>query len=239
MIVSVMQPAYLPWLGYFHRILSSDLHIVLDHVQLDTSSKTRFTNRNKVRTPDGWVWLTVPLKTKGRYGALHIDALETDEARPWRAKHWRTLAHCYARAPHFDEHAPFFKALYQRPWPRLADVVRESTDYLLRRGLGITTPCRYSSEMAVEGEKDELILNLCRAVRATCYVSGPFGRDYLDADKFRAAGIALRYHDYPHPEYPQAFAGFQPFMSAIDLLFNCGDASRAVLGAPGAGLADA
>jgi hypothetical protein len=236
MIVSIMQPAYLPWLGYFHRILSSDLHVVLDHVQLDTNSKTRFTNRNKVRTPEGWTWLTVPLLTKGKRGSLEIDKLETDEASRWREKHWRSLVHCYSRSAHFAEHAPFFEAMYGRPWPLLRDVMRESTDYLLRRGFGIETPFRYSSEMKLEARKDDLILDICVAVGATSYLSGPFGRDYLDASKFRTAGIELRFHDYRHPEYRQAFEGFEPFMSAVDLVFNHGPDSKALLGPPGEGM---
>lgn len=236
MIVSIMQPAYLPWLGYFHRILSSDLLIVLDNVQLDTSSKTRFTNRNKVRTREGWTWLTVPLKTKGKYGALEINALETDEAARWREKHGRTLSHCYSRADHFAEHSPFFEAFYGKPWHLLNDAMKESTGYLLKRGFALETPCLYSTDLRIEGQKDDLILNLCMAVKATCYLSGPFGRDYLDAGKFRKAGIELRFHDYQHPQYRQAFPGFEPYMSAVDLLFNLGPDARSVLGARGAGV---
>ena len=96
MIVSINQPAYLPWLGYFHRIAVSGAHVVLDHVQFEKNS---FTNRNKVRTAGGWCWLTVPVRTKGRFGDLAIRSLEIDNSTDWRARHWKTLYQSYKRAP--------------------------------------------------------------------------------------------------------------------------------------------
>jgi hypothetical protein len=227
-IVSIMQPAYLPWLGYFHRIGVSDLQIVLDHVEIDRNSKTKFANRNKVRTKDGWVWLTVPLKTKGEFGNLQINRLGISDDERWAQKHWQTIRHNYAKAPYFAQHAAFFEGIYNRRWDRLVDITREITAYLLAV-FGISTPVRWSSTMDVAGTKDELILNLCRAVGATVYMSGPFGRDYLHEERFQAAGIKVVYHDYVHPTYPQVFPGFEPAMAAIDLLFNCGPKSREIL----------
>lgn len=226
MIVSINQPAYLPWLGYFHRIALSDLHVVLDHVQFEKNS---FTNRNKVRTKEGWCWLTVPVKTKGRFGDLAIHKLEcADSEDHWTRKHWDTLRFHYARVPYLAQHAAFFEGVYQKQWLRLNDLLREVTEYLLR-AFETTCPLLYSSEMGVEGAKDELVLNICRAVGATVYLSGPVGRNYLHEDRFREAGIEVVYHDYAHPAYPQAHPGFEPFMSAVDLLFNCGPESRRIM----------
>lgn len=228
MKVSITQPAYLPWLGYFQRIAWSGKHIVLDHVQIDKSSKTKFANRNKVRTKEGWCWLTVPIKTKGRSGELPLNRIEIENDSGWAQKHWNTLRINYARAPFFADHAPFFQDVYARPWSRLIDLNRELTHYLLA-AFQIHTPLLQSSEMGVTGGKDNLILNLCQAAGATEYVSGPFGRDYLDAEAFAAAGLALYFHDYQHPIYSQVFEGFEPYLSAVDLLFNCGPGSREVL----------
>jgi hypothetical protein len=228
MIVSIMQPAYLPWLGYFDRIAKSDLHIVLDDVNLDANSKTKFANRNKVRTPTEWSWLTVPLQSKGKHGELFLDAVEISADAPWRQKHLGALKSNYARARHFSAHRAFFEEIYGREWKRLIDLTTVTTDYL-RSAFELNCPIQRSSAMGVEGEKDALILNLCRAVGATTYISGPFGRDYLDAAAFATAGIELVFHDYPHPTYAQAFTGFEPFMSAVDLLFNHGPASRGQL----------
>jgi WbqC-like protein family len=228
MIVSIMQPAYLPWLGYFHRIGTSDLYIVLDHVQIDKNSKTKFTNRNKVRTREGWCWLTVPLKTKGRFGKLYINQLEIANETPWADKHWSTIQSNYAKATYFAQHASFLEQVYSQQWEYLTDLTRVITRYLLD-AFGIKTPILFSSEMKVEGQKDELILNLCHAVDAEVYISGPFGRDYLHEHLFCEAGIRIVYHDYHHPTYPQVYPNFEAYMSALDLLLNCGPSSVEIL----------
>lgn len=229
MIVSINQPAYLPWPGYFSRIRASDLHIVLDHVQFEKNS---FTNRNRVRTPQGWTWLTVPVRTKGRFGELPIHDVDIDGERVWATKHWATLRQNYAKARHFGEHAPFFEALYARPWRKLGALLEAATGHLLE-ALGIRTRLARSSAMAVAGRKSELVLNLCRAAGATVYLSGPLGRNYLDETAFREAGIDVRYHDYAPPAYAQAYPGFEPGLSAIDLLFNHGPEAARLLDSGG------
>ncbi|MFN2461965.1 MAG: WbqC family protein [Candidatus Velthaea sp.] len=231
MIVSINQPGYLPWLGYFHRIAVSDLHIVLDRVQFEKNS---FTNRNRVRTRDGPVWLTVPVRTKSRFGDLVIDQVEIVGTQPWAAKHYQTLLHGYRKTAHFHAHEDFFADVYRRAWTHLAELNAYTTQYVLD-ALHIGTPLRSSGTLPLRGRKSELVLELCREVGATTYLSGPFGRDYLDEPAFAAVGIEVRYHDYAHPAYPQAFPGdFIPNMSAVDLLFNAGPASRDILmsGAP-------
>ena len=225
MIISINQPAYLPWLGYFERIAASDLHIVLDHVQFEKNS---FTNRNKARTREGSTWLTVPLATKGHFGDLAIQNLAFAANDPWRKKHWATLRMNYARAPFFAAYAPAYEALYGREWAGFMPMVRAFLEQHLR-DLGITTPLRYSSELHVAGAKSELVLNLCRAAGADTYLSGALGRDYLDEASFTAAGLAVRYQDYAHPVYAQVQPGFEPFMGVLDLIFNHGPASLDVL----------
>lgn len=225
MIVSINQPAYLPWLGYFERIAASDLHIVLDHVQFEKNS---FTNRNKARTKEGSTWLTVPLATKGRFGDLSINSLEFAANDPWAKKHWATWRMNYARAPFFAAYAPAYEALYARSWPAFMPMVRAFLEQQIG-DFGLTTPLHYSSELGKGGTKSDLVLNLCRSVGATTYLSGALGRNYLDAASFAAAGITVRYQDYTHPHYAQWQPGFEPYMSALDLLFNHGPASREIL----------
>jgi hypothetical protein len=224
-IVSINQPAYLPWLGYFERIAASDLHVVLDHVQFEKNS---FTNRNKARTKDGSTWLTVPLATKGHFGDLAIHTLAFAANDPWQKKHWATLRMNYARAPFFAAYAPAYERLYAQTWSGFGPMARAFLEQQLR-DLGIDTPLRYSSEMAVAGTKSELVLNLCREVKADIYLSGALGRNYLDEASFKQAGIAVRYQDYAHPAYPQCQPGFEPFMGVLDLIFNHGPVSREIL----------
>ena len=227
MIVSISQPAYLPWIGYFHRIAKSDVAIVLDNVRLERSSKTRFTNRNKIKTSEGWTWLTVPVKTAG-LGQPMICNVELDTQQKWANKHCRSITQSYSQTPHFAAHRNWLEDFYSQPWTHLAPMLSTSLVYLLDV-IGIETPLLFSSNMEVGGQKSELILNICKQAGATTYLSGPFGRDYLAAEAFEAAGINIEFDDYKHPVYPQMHAGFQPYMSVIDLLFNCGDASLRLL----------
>jgi hypothetical protein len=228
MIVTIMQPAYLPWLGYFHRILLSDLFVVLDHVPIDKSSRTNFASRNKIRTKDGWTWLTVPVRTAGRHDERQLNRLEIANESNWAQKHWRGLSAAYAKAPYWAQHQPFFEALYGQKWERLCDLAVETTKYL-QTAFGIGTPMRFSSTMELTGHKDDLILEICRRVGATTYISGPLGRDYLRLTMFEQAGTKVAFHDYRHPTYVQAHPGFEPFMSAVDLLINHGPAGLDVL----------
>jgi hypothetical protein len=225
MIVSIHQPPYLPWLGYFHRIAISDVHVVLDHVQFEKNS---FINRNKVRTADGWCWLTVPVKTAGKFGNLPIHGVEIANGRPWATSHWGTLRLNYSKATYFSQHSTFFRTLYSRAWTKLAELTAEVNRYLLD-AFGITTKIFFSSQLNVSGRKDELILNLCRELGATTYLSGPLGRNYLREELFHRHNIAVQYDDYQPPAYRQAYPGFEPNLAAIDLLFNAGPASSEIL----------
>ena len=208
MIVSIHQPAYLPWLGYFDRIAKSDLHIVLDHVQYEKNS---FINRNRIQVG----WLTIPV----RQGKRPITEVEV--AGPWVEKHHKTITQTYGKTPFFPEH--LVEALYDVWHERLMETLRPHLDLWLEI-LGIDTPVVYSSEMEAEGQKAELIANLCQQVGATTYLSGPYGRDYLT--KF---DIPIQYHDYAHPIYQQEGKIFTSHLSVLDLVCYAGPGSLKVL----------
>ena len=146
----------------------------------------------------------------------------------WARKHYLSLVQSYNLAPYFSEHKDSFEYFYNQTWTYLAQLLRESTDYLLKI-LEIRTPLLFSSEMNVNGEKSDLILNLCKAAGATTYLSGPFGRDYLDMAVFNAAGVDIIFQDYNHPVYIQYHGDFVPYMSIVDLIFNHGKDSLGVL----------
>lgn len=226
MIVSIMQPAYLPWLGYFDRVAASDVHVVLDHVTMDHSSKTKFATRNRIRTPQGWCWLSIPLDSATLREPISRLRISPDAS--WARKHLHALRHNYARAAHRSEYTAFFEAFYAETHTLLTRAISRSTEYFMRC-LNLETPVVRSSELGLCGMGSELILEICKELGATTYLSGPFGRDYLDERSFHDAGIELLYHAYEHPEYPQAFPGFERFMSIVDLLFNCGDDAMAIV----------
>lgn len=227
MIVSINQPAYIPWLGYFDRIEASDLHIVLDHVQFEKNS---LVNRNRIRTPAGWMWLTIPVATKGNFGHLAIRDLQSAGGARWRRKHWKALEMNYARTAAFTTHLDALRALYadEAMSGAFLPPVLQLNKYILE-ALGIQTKLAFSSEMEVGGSKSELVLRLCQSVGASTYLSGPFGRDYLDLAGFEAAGIKVLFHDYLPQSYLQAWPGFEPAMSALDALFCCGEYAAAVM----------
>ncbi|MBU0469179.1 MAG: WbqC family protein [Candidatus Omnitrophica bacterium] len=219
MKVSINQPAYLPWLGYFHRIAISDQHVILDHVQFEKNSMT---NRNKIRTSQDWCWLTVPVETKGKFGDLAINQLKISENTNWRKKHWQTLQQNYGRAPFFSKYANFFENVYAKEWQSLYELNMEIVSFFIKT-FGIKTPLRTSSEINVEGKKSELVLNICLELGASTYISGQLGKNYLSEKDFSEAGIEVIYHDFSPPTYKQMFPGFESNMSAVDVLFNCGE----------------
>lgn len=225
MIVSIHQPGYLPWHGLFHRLALSDLHIFFDTAQFE---KNGFNNRVKIRTAQGEQWLTVPILVKGRFGSNPIKEAQVNPTVAWRENHWKTLNLSYGRAAYFSEHIPFFREFYARPWTHLGPLNMHALTYLAR-ALGINCEFVRASELAVNGEKSELVLNLCRAVGATTYISGVNGRDYLDRRAFAEAGIDLRFQAYKEPHYQQFREGFRPYMSVMDLLFHHGPAARDIM----------
>ncbi len=220
MIVSINQPAYLPYLGYFNRIAKSDLHVVLDHVQFEKNS---FTNRNKIKTKDGSLMLTIPIKTKGQFGNLAINSIEiADEI--WKIKHIKSLESTYTKAPYYKLYKDIISEFYNNDFKLFIDIVKPINDWLFNQ-LNIKTPLIYSSNLNLSSTKSDLILDICKATNASQYLSGPFGRSYLEIEKFSQNGIDVIFDDYIHPEYKQFNGNFDPYMCVFDLLFNIGPES--------------
>jgi hypothetical protein len=215
-IVSIHQLAYLPWIGYFHKIRGADLFIYLDTVQFQKNS---FQNRNKVRTQSGPIWLTVPVKTRGVLYDTPLKDLLIDDRQRWQAKHRNTLRMNYSHSPMFPSIFPRLEHFYQQPWERLSDLCWEMM-LEFNDMLGIKTRIVKASLLGdMDGSKSSLVLNLCRSVGATTYLSGSLGRDYLELDAFASAGIDVVFQNFEHPTYAQHYPGFEPFMGVVDLLF--------------------
>ena len=226
MILSINQPAYLPWLGYFHRIAVSDAHVVLDHVQFEKNS---YTNRNRLVVGGKTTWLTVPVRTKGRFGDLAISRLEIDNNRNWRQKHWRTIEQGYRGARYFADYAPALEQIYVQPWDRLVDLCHHMLELFLD-WLNIETPLSRSSELNLVETKSDLVLEICTRMGAGTYFSGALGRDYLDEPSFANRNIGIVYQNYRHPIYEQGGTGdFSSHLGVLDLLFNHGPESLRII----------
>lgn len=223
--VSIHQPGYLPWLGYFEKIASADMHVFLDTVQFEKNS---FDNRNRIRSHTGSIWLTVPVITRGKFGENYLNEAELDVKQPWQNKHWKTLSLNYAKAPYFSKYADFFEETYNNEWKTLLKLNLHLTRYLLNQ-LGINTELVMASELAVDGKKSDLVLNICKKLEATTYLSGALGKDYLEIENFENNDIEVVFQQYLHPEYKQMFPGFVSHLSIVDLLFNHGPESLNIL----------
>ena len=223
MIVAVHQPQYLPWLGYFDKIASADVFVLLDNVQY---KKNEWQNRNRIKTASGPQWLTVPVTY--RFGQ-RINEVLVNNNENWRKKQKQTIITNYRKAPHWPEVSTALEAIFVRSWEKLADlnifVVRR-----LAEMLGISTPIHVASELPAFSENpDERLIGIARYFGADTYLAGTGGRDYMNLDKFAQSGITVFFQQYEHPVYNQLFEGFEPFLSVIDLIFNHGNDSLRIL----------
>lgn len=226
-VVAIHQPNYLPWLGYFYKMEECDVFVFLDAVQFPRGQS--FANRNRIKVHNGTTWLTVPVtlpdgeEGKATYNEV---AFATDK---WKRKHLKTLQMNYKRSPYYDEIYP----LIEEQLHRHDDFVELNIGLITvcTQYLGLQTDTIRLSELPGSfGEKTQLIVDICDALDAHVYLSGTGGgKEYNDEALLQEHGIELRYSQFTHPEYPQPWGDFEPNLSIIDLLFNCGPKSRKIL----------
>jgi hypothetical protein len=217
--VAVLQSNYVPWKGYFDLMRSVDVFVVYDVVQY---TKNDWRNRNRVKTANGLVWLTIPVAQVGSFGQRVLDAEIVPG--PWAEKHLRTLLQAYARAPYLGEYRAELEALYgsAEQLGLLHDVNMLFID-AARRWLGIETRVVQAQDFEVVGERNERLLALCSALGASTYVSGPAAQSYLDTAAFADAGIDVEWFDYRgYKPYPQLHGEFVHEVSVLDLVLNTG-----------------
>jgi hypothetical protein len=222
--VVILQPMYLPWLGYFEQIYRSDVFVFYDDVQYEKNS---WQNRNKIKTPNGWQWLTVPVSRKNLFGKL-IYEVEINNQIPWKRKHLKALQVNYSRSPYFNKYIKYFEKIYSKDWQYLADLNIKLIKTICQI-LGLKREFIRSRELNIKGEQSERLVKICQSFNADLYFSGQSAKNYLKEDLFFKAGIKVEYQNYKHPQYPQLFGEFIPYLSVIDLLFNCGPKSLKVI----------
>ncbi|HEY4372679.1 MAG TPA: WbqC family protein [Burkholderiales bacterium] len=226
----IHQPDFMPYLGFFDRLLHADVFVLLDNAQYVNATSRSWTNRDKIKTPQGERWITISVKKAPRDTA--INQIELSDHVDWRGDHLNLLRQNYRQAPFFGEIYPQVEALYAHPFTLLADFNRASIDFLLAL-FDIHVETVLASTLSAGGRSNELLAEILREVGANCYLSGVGARAYFHPEPFDAAGIEVKWQDFPHPVYPQLHGDFIPYLSSIDLLFNCGIArSREILRKP-------
>lgn len=217
--VAISQSNYIPWRGYFDLIASVDEFVFYDDVQYTTRD---WRNRNRIKTPRGSQWLSIPVGSSRK----KICEIQISDALCGR-KHWAILDANYARAPYFEEIERWLKPLFWEPWTSLSELNQRLIAKICGV-LGIQTRLSRSSDHRAVGDRSGRLLALCEELGANTYVSGPRAESYLDICAFRDAGVKVEWMDYTgYAEYPQLWGPFEPQVSIIDVLFNCGpDAPR-------------
>jgi hypothetical protein len=216
MVVASHQPAYLPWLGYFDKILRCDTFVLSDNCQY---TERDYINRNFVKGVSGdQIRLTVPVQKRSHLQRID-QTLIAD--RPWATSHLETIRSCYRRAPCFDELFPALKRLYAHQHETIDELCYDQLLFWLT-WFGITRSIVRTSDMQPTGKSSQRILNICVHLGATSYFAGAMGRNYLRAQDFADAGIRLVFQDFHHPVYPQQHGPFLSHLGVVDFAMNGG-----------------
>lgn len=225
--IAIMQPSFLPWLGYFHLIDMVDEFVFLDNVQFD---KRSWQQRNQIKTSSGAQWLTVPVETKGRADQKIIDVrIAYNGDKSPLHKIVQTIEQNYASAKYYSSHGVKILEILEREHKLLhqlnISLIKKICDIL-----GIPIKFKYASELKSTGSKERLLINICKEISADKYISPIGSKAYLDkTELFKNEGIILEYMTYEHPIYYQKYGKFLPYMSIIDLICNEGHNSMNIV----------
>ncbi|MFA6082406.1 MAG: WbqC family protein [Patescibacteria group bacterium] len=219
-----MQPTYLPWLGYFELMLSSDVFVYFDDVQFVSKS---WQQRNRIKTATGELMLTVPVLKKGEHEQVINQTLINNQEN-WRRKHLGSIENSYRKAPYFDHYIDGIREIYARDFTKLIDL-NVALNEFVRAKVGITTPVKYSSQICPPAERNARIVDICHKIGATELYDAAGAEAILDLDYYKKNNVKMIFQHYNHPIYKQQFGEFLPYMSAIDLLFNEGEKAKEII----------
>ena len=216
--VAIVQSNYIPWKGYFDLIALVDEFVLLDDAQF---TRRDWRNRNRIKTPDGLKWLTIPVETKGQFAQAIGDTRISDPS--WHEKHWKSLYHAYSKAPYFSQYAAGIEDVYRQASDEYLSQVNRRFLEAICAILGIDTKLTWSIDYESSGQKSERLVHICERAGAKEYLSGPSARDYLDESLFQRAGIDVIWMDYDgYPEYDQLYPPFEHHVTVLDLIFHTG-----------------
>ena len=222
MLIAIHQPQYLPWLGYLDKIDKADVFVILDNVQF---KKNEWQNRNRIKTAQGCQWITVPVLYRF---PEKINEVRINNKANWSRKHLQAFITNYSKSPCYDDYISFFEDIFSRNWECLVDINVEIIKFLIN-ALELKTRLVMASDLELREGSTERLIDICKALDSNKYLAGKDGNKYMNLELFDREGIEVIFQDFKHPVYNQLFGDFEPYMSAIDLLFNCGDDSLEIL----------
>ena len=216
MIVAIHQPEYLPWLGFFKKMMNVELFVFLDDVQF---RKKGWQNRNRIRINDGTTLLSIPVHT---HSYPKINEVTIDNEKNWSIRHKKSILYNYARAPYFDEIKDFIESIFEKKFQYLVDLNTEIIKFIMNE-LEIKSKIVFSSELEISKKGSDRVIDICKAVGADHYITGTFwAESNLRVEEFKKSNIDVEFQKFQHPIYKQIHGEFIPEMSIIDLLFNEG-----------------
>jgi len=215
-VVAIHQPEYLPWLGFFKKMMNVELFVFLDDVQF---RKKGWQNRNRIRINDGTTLLSIPVHT---HSYPKINEVTIDNEKNWSMRHKKSILYNYARAPYFGEIKDFIESIFEKKFQYLVDLNTEIIKFVMNE-LEIKSKIVFSSELEISKKGSDRVLDICKAVDADHYITGTFwAESNLRVEEFKKSNIDVEFQKFQHPTYKQIHGEFIPEMSIIDLLFNEG-----------------
>ena len=229
MIVSIHQPNYLPWLGYFNKIIRSDVFVIFDDVQFPIGKKGFFGNRNQIKTNSGQLWLTVPVLDRSK--CKNFNDIKVNY-NGWNEKHIKNIENFYRKSEYFGVYYKDIENILSQEYDNFSELSTKLITYFMNV-MDIDTKLVYSSEICKDVDLTGMdkIFYILEQLKADTYISsdGPGSRRYIKEEDFNDKNIKLIWQNFEHPTYEQMYGDFISHLSIIDLLFNCGDKSKGII----------
>lgn len=224
--IIITQSNYIPWKGYFDNIQQADVMVIFDDMQY---TRRDWRNRNYIKTPQGLEWLTIPVEVKGKYYQKINETKISD--KKWVDYHLKKLRQNYSKAQYFKELMPWVESLYKEVSNK--DYLTEVNTFLIQEictFLNIKTKIIDSRQFVLKEDKTARLVDICTALHATEYLTGPAAKSYIDESKFEKENIKVTYFNYDgYPEYPQLYPPFQHGVTILDVILNCGNDSQKLI----------
>ena len=222
-VVAIHQPVYLPWLGFFKKMMDSDVFVFMDDVQYE---KKEWFNKNQIAGMNGPTWLTVPVQA---HLESKLNEVKIDNSKNWAKKHKKSILYSYTKTPFFEDYKNFIDQLYDKNFDSLIEINMEIIEFI-KKNLDIDAKTIFASELQISGTGSDRVLNICKAMNADNYITGTvWAKDNLRVEDFTKNNISVKFQNFQHPVYKQIHDPFLPNMAVIDLLFNEGKNASKVL----------